>query len=477
MRKMIYLFSLFEENVLRSLRALRLIFFPSRGMLFLAAGIGSLAMLLWGSAPVLAQEASGDKPTPSSVDEISNPMDRTFEKAPPREEPVKPPHPFFRDQKLDLNLRTYYKYNDKVDNSVSEAWAIGGALTYKSGYFLDHFALGGAVYTSQPLYAPEDRDGTLLLKPGQEGYTVLGQLYGEVKVIPDNFFRFYRQEYNTPFINKNDFRMTPNTFEGYSFQGAWGGKDGAPGLRYGGGYITKIKERNSDEFVWMSRDAGAKVDRGVALAGVNYSQGPFSIGGIDYYSDDIINIFYTEGKAVFRLTQDLGFLVAAQYTDQRSVGSDLLKGYDFSTNQFGIKGEVSYRKAILTLGYTIAGDGADLQSPWGVYPGYTSVQVQDFNRAGENALIGKLSYNFSDLGLTGVTAYALWVHGWDRVNPTSNAAVKQEDEYDLDLQWRPQFKLLKGFWFRTRYAYIDQRDGGPSQSDFRFIVNYDIAIF
>jgi hypothetical protein len=446
-------------------------------MLFLAVGISFLTMLLWGSATVQAQEAvSQETPTPSSVDEIVNPMDRTFEKAPPKEEPPKPTHPFFRDQRLDLNLRTYYKYNDKFDDSLSEAWALGGALTYKSGYLLDHFSLGAGVYTSQPLYAPEDRDGTLLLKPGQEGYTVLGQLYGEIKVLPDNFFRFYRQEYNTPYINKNDNRMTPNTFEGYSFQGAYGGEKGAPGLRYGGGYITKIKERNSDKFVWMSRDAGANVDRGVALAGLNFSQGPFSIGAIDYYSDDIINIFYTEAKTVFRPTKELGLLVAAQYTDQRSVGSELLKGYGFSTNQFGIKGEMSYRRAILTLGYTNAGKGADLQNPWSSYPGYTSVQVQDFNRAGENALLGKLSYDFSSLGLTGVTAYALWVHGWNRVDPVTKASVKQEDEYDLDLQWRPQIKVLKGLWFRARYAYVDQRDDAPSQSDFRIIVNYDMPL-
>jgi hypothetical protein len=462
------------ENAPRSLRVLRSIPF-SRATLVLMRGICFLSLLLWSSAPALAQEASRDKPTPSSVDEIVDPMDRTFEKAPPKEERAKPAHPFFRDQKLDLNLRTFYMVKNKTDDSMSEAWALGGALSYKSGYLLDHFGMGAAVYTSQPLYAPEERDGTNLLKPGQEGYTVLGQLYGEIKVVPDNFFRFYRQEYTTPYINKNDFRMTINTFEGYSFQGTWGGKDKAPGLRYGGGYITKIKERNSDEFVWMSRDAGANVNRGVALAGVNYSQGPFSIGVIDYYSDDIINIFYTEAKAVFKPTKELGVLVAAQYTDQRSVGDDLLKGYGFSTSQFGIKGEMSFQKAILTLGYTVAGKGADLQNPWSSCPGYTSVQVMDFNRAGENALIGKLSYDFGSLGLTGVTAYALWVHGWNRVNPTGSAPVKQEDEYDLDLQWRPQIKVLKGLWLRARYAYVDQR-GGPDQSDFRVILNYDIPL-
>ncbi len=36
-------------------------------------------------------------------------------------------------------------------------------------------------YTSQPLWAPEDRDGTLLLMTGQEGYSVLGQAYAALK--------------------------------------------------------------------------------------------------------------------------------------------------------------------------------------------------------------------------------------------------------------------------------------------------------
>ena len=440
-------------------------------LLFVLTGLWMTETSLWAQEAVVQES-----PTPASVEEVTTPMNRSFEKAPPKEAPAKELHPFFRDQKLDLSLRTYYLYKDKVDDSESEAWAIGGSLTYKSGYLFDRLAFGAAVYTSQPLYKPDDRDGTLLLKSGQHSYDVLGQLYGEVKVIPDNYFRFYRQAYDTPYMNKNDNRMTPNTFEGYSFQGSYGGKDGAPGLKYGAGYIVKIKERNSDEFVYMSRDAGANVNRGVATAGLNYSQGAFSIGAIDYYSDDIINIFYTEGKAVFKPAKDLGLLFAAQYTDQRSVGDDLLKGYDFSTGQFGIKSELSYRNAILTLGYSITRDGADMQNPWSGCPGFTSVQVQDFNRASENAFLGKLSYDFSSLGLAGVTAYTLWVHGWDRVDPMTKIEVKQEDEYDFDLQWRPKIPLLKGLSLRTRYAYVTQSDGGPSQSDFRVIVNYDLPL-
>ena len=80
-----------------------------------------------------------------------------------------------------------------------------------------------------------------------------------------------------------------------------------PEWRVGGGYVNKIKERNHDEFVSMSEDAGAPegMERGVYVGGANYKRGDFSIGAIDYYSDDIINIFYTEAKYALPLNEDL----------------------------------------------------------------------------------------------------------------------------------------------------------------------------
>jgi hypothetical protein len=455
-------------------------------LLLFTATVGFLALLPLGSGPAMAQEYIRDEEvTPESVDQLVSPMELSFqEKAkiprffPWLKEQLKDTPAFFRDTKLNLNIRSFYLYRDKYDpGDKIEAGALGGALAYQSGWFLDRFSIGSVLYTSQELYGPDTRDGTLLLKPRQQGYTVVGQLYARVKLVEDNFLNLYRYEYNTPYINKNDNRMTPNTFEGYTFNGTYGGKEGALGFRYGGGYITKIKERNSDEFVWMSRDAGADVNRGVFVGGANMSYKGLTFGAINYYSDDIINIFYTEGSYKLKLTERLGLLFAAQYTDQRSVGRDLLKGFSFDTEQLGLRGDLSYGGAVLSFGYTTDGEGADLQSPWSGYPGYTSVQVQDFNRAGESAYIAKASYDFTKLGLKGVTAYVLYVHGWGRVDPTTRNPLPDENELNLDLQYRPHWDFLKGLWFRTRYANVRQYEGPKhTQDDFRFIVNYDIPL-
>jgi len=449
---------------------------------FFITALAFLATLPLGSTPVMAQEYIQDQePVPESVDEIVSPIELSFREKPriPRffpwlKEQLKDTPAFFRDTSLNLNVRTYYFDREKYDDSKSVAWTLGGSLSYQSGWFLDRFSLGTVFYTSQKLLGPPDQDGTLLLKPGQESYSVVGQIYGKVKVFENNFINLYRYQYNTPFINQNDSRMTPNTFEGYTFTGAYGGKDDAPGFNYGFGYIDKIKPRNSDHFIPMSEAAGATVDRGVFVGGGKVSYKGITFGAIDYYSNDIINIFYSEGSYKLPVTDSFGLLFSAQFTDQRSTGQDLLKGFSFKANQLGLKADASYRSAVLTLAFTHTTHGADMQNPWSGYPGYTSVQVQDFDRAGENAFMAKLSYNFKRFGLEGVTAYTLFVHGWNRVDPATGNPVPNENEFDADIQWRPLWKFLKGLWFRVRYANVHQYEApNNTMNDFRVIVNYD----
>ncbi len=427
-----------------------------------------LWLLIGGVTPAL-----GQAPTIESVEQGATPMDHIDMSGSQPRQPVFPTlapevkSPFIQDSKFDAQLRTFYFNRDKYDNSRSEAWAIGGWISFQSGYLADVFRVGAVGYTSQRLYGPDDRDGTSLLQPGQKGYTVLGQIYGEFKFTDQIFGAVGRKEYETPYINKNDTRMTPNTFEGVTVYGKAGDKDGA--WRFGGGYISKIKEKNSDDFKWMSTVAGAPVERGVYLAGANFDGKGFSLGAIDYYSDDVINIFYTEGKYTLALADGYKLKLAAQFSDQRSTGDDLLTGHAFSTRQWGIKGDMNLGAALLTLAYTDTAKDADMRAPWGGYPGYTSVQVKDFNRAGESAVMLKVAYDFSGHGAEGLSAYALYVHGTGVAAPAFN-----ENETDLNLQWTPKAGALKGMSFRLRYAHIDQRGGGdPTINDFRVIVNYD----
>jgi len=80
---------------------------------------------------------------------LANPQGKTI--IPPPEKPDKALQ-FFTDSKVAAQLRSYYFYRDKFDDSLSEAFALGGSLSWKSGYFMDVFAVG-AVIALEALFA------------------------------------------------------------------------------------------------------------------------------------------------------------------------------------------------------------------------------------------------------------------------------------------------------------------------------------
>jgi len=422
-----------------------------------------------------AQSAAPDDPEPAdtqprSTEQGQTPLDEAFT---PRDRAAwirDTRRQAWKDTTFDVQARTFYLDRDKYDDSQSTAWALGGSAGFKTGYFRERFAFGATGYTSQRLYGPDDKDGTLLLKPGQEGYTVLGEAYGEFLINDDTRLKLGRFGIDTPYVNRNDARMTPNTFQALTLQGVYGGDDGAPQWKFGAGYFDKIKERNADSFVSMARDAGAPswVDRGVYTLGANYTRDRLSAGAIYYHSNDIISIFYTEAKYAFPLGDTAKLNLALQYSDQDSAGDNLLRGDEFSARQWGGKLELGYKGALFTTGYTRASGGTNMQNPWSGYPGYTSVQVEDFNRNGEGAWLLRAAYNVQSV--KGLSFYALYVDGSDPDAPTEYA----KDEYNLNAQWTVADGPLKGLMMRVRYAHVSQK--GPLTSDLddlRLLVYYD----
>jgi outer membrane porin, OprD family len=440
-------------------------------------------------------QASSDGDSQSSVEEGQTPLDDSFDW---RQFRLEKRRAAFKDTTFEINFRSFYFDRHQFNGSESQAWAIGGWMGLKTGYFLDHIALGTTLYTSQPLYAPADRSGSLLLLPNQDGYTILGEFYADIRIIDGLNVNVGAKGYDTPFINRNDTRMTPNTFEAIVLQGSTNAdesdasptgdiaglskdavdagqtkvepeKDNAV-LKYGAGYFYKIKERNDSEFVSMAVDAGANVDRGVYTAGLLYEKGGFSVGGIDYYCPDIINIAYAESKLKFPIGADWKPKLHAQFVQQSSVGADLLQGDSFSGQQFGLKLDLPVTKPLLlTAAITYAWGNANLRNPWSGYPGYTSVQVQDFNRAGEGAFLLRAGYEFPRL--EGVSAYALGVFG----TTPDQAGQYRQNEYDFNVQWAPKKGLLKDLSLRLRYALVHQYGGNVDNlTDFRVICNYVI---
>lgn len=420
--------------------------------------------------PVREELVSDWSLAPSSIEQGQTRLSESFG-PPTREEWIQDTRrKAFEDTRFDVQVRSFYLTRDKYDGSESEAWALGGSAGLKTGYFREFFAFGATGYTSQKLHGPEDKDGTLLLAPGQEGYTVLGEVYGEFLLNQDTRLTLGRRAFDTPYINRNDARMTPNTFQAAVLQGLYGGGDGQAEWRFGAGYFDKIKERNSEDFVSMAKDAGAPagVERGVYTLGGNYKLGELSLGAINYYSDDIINIFYTEAKYGFALSDDWKLRTALQYTDQGSTGDRLLKGSSFDSRQWAAKAELVRGGALFTVAYSDASGNANMQNPWSGYPGFTSVQVEDFNRDGESAWMVRAGYDFATV--KGLGIFALYVDGSDP--DAANEFPRREA--DFNVQWKVPEGVLKGLMVRLRYAQVSQSDPASDDlKDLRIMVFYD----
>jgi hypothetical protein len=419
-----------------------------------------------------------ESPAPTSTDAITSPMKKEFEviekkpsEFPSLEERLKNLDPFFRDAGLSLKIRSYYFYKD-FDNpdEKQEAWALGGWLDYESGWWKDRIKIGATGYTSQRLYGPDDRDGTLLLAPGQEGIEVIGQAYLIGRVVDDVKFRLFRQTFDLPFVNKQDNRMIPNTFEAYSLIGRSIGK-----TDFILSHISRMKTRDSSDFEYMSEVAGVpNSSEGLTMGGFYYSfSEAFSIGAINQYGWNTWNTLYADGKAKWELAKDLGLRISAQYINQQSVGDELAG--DFSTSAFGAQVATSYRNALLTVAYTTTDEGGQTQNPFGGHPSYISLMIKDFNRAGEGAWLVGLSYDFSRIGLDGLSASVRYAHG--DTPDSGTLASPDQDELDLTVDYRFKKRFLRGLWLRLRGAYLDQE--GPEARDIsniRVILNYDIQI-
>ncbi|MDF3075749.1 MAG: hypothetical protein K0S54_3416, partial [Alphaproteobacteria bacterium] len=102
----------------------------------------------------------------------------------------------YHDATFTVHFRSYYLGRD-VPNGAPNlgALAAGGWLGYQTGWIGDAVRFGIVGYGSFPLWGPEDKDGTLLLRDSQRHYAVIGQAYVALKLW-DQILTGYRQMVN-----------------------------------------------------------------------------------------------------------------------------------------------------------------------------------------------------------------------------------------------------------------------------------------
>src|SRR5258708_4364146 len=132
------------------------------------------------------------------------------------------------------------------------ALAGGGWVGLQTGWFYNTLQLGAVGYTTQPLWAPQNKwetnNGTTLLKPNGYGFFSLGQAYASARYMGQTFTGF-RQSVDELEVNPWDNRMLPQTFEAYALRGKM------LDVNYFAGYVAAIKPRDYSGFINMAQMA------------------------------------------------------------------------------------------------------------------------------------------------------------------------------------------------------------------------------
>ncbi len=374
----------------------------------------------------------------------------------------------FTEGTVNAQIRALYFSRNYDSRTDREDFAVGGMFYYKTKNFKG-FSLGTAFYTGQGMGLNDDhRDVYGLLKSSPNGdhenYTALGEAYLQAEFL-DTSIKAGRQELETPWINGDDNRLTPQSVQGYVIRSR-----AIKDLEIFAGHITRMKGKTSSDFLSMTQFAG------IPDAKKSVSVGGFTYNGLtdlklqiwDYLAHDFFNNIYFRADYEKTLNSGLEVTGAFQYLNQDDSGSRL--GGIMDTYAGAAEAGISASGFKFTAGYAVIGD-QDVTYPWG-HDFIVSAMINDSSRADEDAFMLTLSYDFGKIGLPGLKGKI--VHADFDTPDNGSLASYDYTETDFDLKYKFS-KNLKGLGVRVRCGIINQDEnlGGEDYLDFRFYATYE----
>lgn len=384
-------------------------------------------------------------------------------------ERVKDMPPILRDAIFKINFRAYSFDRDTVSNQRQYANTLGGEIFFQTGKFLRIAKIGLSYYSSNLFGESENPGATGLVAPDGSDLNVLGQAYLQFGDREGWWASLYRRGIKVPYLDTDDSRMIPRTHETYFVA------RNVERHAFGFGHFTRTKLKDSERFIPMSEAAGALgTDKGVTVAGGRFNiLEDATFGVFNLYGWDTYNTLYAEGNWSSYFLRSLGTKVGVQYTDQRSVGNELVGA--FRTWHGGIRLSGSVKSAMLTLAYTQVGKDGQIRFPWGGFPSYNWGMLADFNRPGERAWRLGVSLTGKPWGHNAWSGFINFTHGYDALDADSGAAAPDADEVAFTIDFKPASGNLEGLWLRFR-AGRAEFDDGADVTNVRLIVNYALPI-
>ncbi|QAR32667.1 outer membrane porin, OprD family [Geovibrio thiophilus] len=352
--------------------------------------------------------------------------------------------------------------------------AAGGLLYYHTAPFKG-ISFGAAFATVNGVFN-DDKDAVYsILARDEEGnhrnVTRLQEYFIQGEWI-DTVIKYGAQEVRTPMLETHDLRMLPRTYKGLSIV-----NNSFENLTLSAYYLTDAMGWTDEEFISLSKSVADEPGGAAAISEDSH----MSIFGVSYnipteiVKANVQGWFYTM-ENVYRetffkasLSKKLGqtnVYFNPSYFSQKSQGDELNGEAD--TDQYGFNTGVMFKGFNVTGFYGKTGDDG-LVLPWGDEK-VVIQQVLAAGRAEEEVYAARVAYDFSQIGLKGLSAYIF--HAEYDV-PESTGKDQSETDYSVQYAFSG---TLDGLSLRARYADIDVKDGGEGYNDIRFYAVYKFAL-
>lgn len=352
----------------------------------------------------------------------------------------------FKEGKVSGTIKSMYRDAD-ISGQESSGFAMGGELGYVTGK-LYGFGAGFTFQTSHTLGLkdnnPAEVDTSVATSKSDLSEAYLSYTFDKTLI------KVGRQYIDTPLVSTSTSRMYNDIMEGATITNT-----SLPETTLIAGVITQYQYRfgdmeNYDKNIYTLYALNKSV-KGleVTLQGTTQAD-ERSLLFADFSYTLPMNFPVTIG------TQYLG-----DYADITGEKDSYLYGFTVGTKLGGVGLSAYYNKTAkdgdVTYGY---GQGSD----WT----YNSVQWLSGYTAGTESYQAKLSYDFEQVGIKGLSAFTRYAIFDNSVNAANDAK-----EWNFDVKYKFQGSM-KGLETRLRYADISYDQAGkPNEHDFRFIANYN----
>jgi outer membrane porin, OprD family len=173
--------------------------------------------------------------------------------------------------------------------------------------------------------------------------------------------------------------------------------------------------------------------------GLSEVQHPFTVSQCLYFITSL-HAQYRVRRArldIPELACGLQFRVSANYTDQRTIGEELMPGSPFETSQVSGRVAASYHDATSLAAISENAKGADLNGPFGSFPAYTVLDQLNFNDAGETTIVVGAAYDFSRIITDGLKFQMRYGKGFNVIEPTTGASQSRQNEINFEAEYQP----------------------------------------